>query len=420
MPVPIAAKAGIIAVSVAVAAAIAVYESPEIRRMADDLRRRIAIALHSLGDNLDPTRQPGGPFFNRPEDAEGFMESRGVFGTDQGVAADDETRRRQREELMYWNAQREAMEEEKRRRASTSNRPSHVARGASFDDFLHEDKAALERGSFVYNTGADVQQQQAQQSGGGGGAVRRRGVEGVRGLNASVIANPFGDEWGIEMDEKMNMEDEKRMLSPGHDETMSDIYDATPQDARSPVSRTLSPQLPVAQIAAPVPVSEVLFDFDFHHDASGSAVFAPRLPVEQQSVVTSEVFTARSSSATVDRELEDNEYMTAGQESGDRRDAYASIQAWAQGSGSNPGFYSPLPVSPPAPLSEPEIISQGALTPTDSASLASSGEDVGNYAASSHAGDYDVMSEEGDGIATPNSWSEVGSVISESDGAVHA
>ena len=70
------ASAGIIAVSVAVAAAIAIYESPEIRRAAEDLRRRIAIALHSLGDNLDPGRQD--PLFNRPEDAEGFMQSRGI------------------------------------------------------------------------------------------------------------------------------------------------------------------------------------------------------------------------------------------------------------------------------------------------------------------------------------------------------
>ena len=40
-----AMSAGVIAVSVVAAAAIAVYESPELQRMAQDLRRRIAIAL---------------------------------------------------------------------------------------------------------------------------------------------------------------------------------------------------------------------------------------------------------------------------------------------------------------------------------------------------------------------------------------
>ena len=36
------------------AAAIAVYESPQARQFAEDLRRKIAIALHSLGDEINP------------------------------------------------------------------------------------------------------------------------------------------------------------------------------------------------------------------------------------------------------------------------------------------------------------------------------------------------------------------------------
>src|SRR6266566_2095404 len=97
-----AISAGVIALSVAVAAAIAVYESPELRRLADDLRRRIAIALHSLGDGITPPARE--PRFNRPEDAEGFLQSRGVAAhSDPGIDADEESRRRQREELVYWN-----------------------------------------------------------------------------------------------------------------------------------------------------------------------------------------------------------------------------------------------------------------------------------------------------------------------------
>ncbi|GKT45579.1 uncharacterized protein ColSpa_05760 [Colletotrichum spaethianum] len=118
--------------------------------------------------------------------------------------------------------------------------------------------------------------------------------------------------------------------------------------------------------------------------------------------------------------------MTAGQEN--REEAYASIQAWAQGSTAS-NFYSPLPMSPPVPMSEPELVSEGELTPTDSASLAGSGEDVANDAASSRTGDnsryYDVLSES-EGMMTPASWSEVGSVVSENEnqdatqGRVHA
>ncbi|KAK0722297.1 hypothetical protein B0T26DRAFT_211978 [Lasiosphaeria miniovina] len=380
-------SAGIIVVSVAVAAAIAVYESPEVRRMADDLRRRIAIALHSLGDNVDPNRQD--PMFNRPEDAEGFLQS----GAESGVDADEETRRRQREELMYWNAQREEMKEKVRR-----ERPSPSHRGSTFDDFLTEDKTAPERGTLVFNTGADIR-------GPEDGLVRRRGIEGLqglRGLNASVIANPFSDEHGIDFDDHpgMELDEQELMLAPGREEIMSDIYEATPRDPRSPVSRTVSPQ------SKPV-VPEVLFDFD-----------SDSQPRTQSATVEQDQFTTPPRSVTLDRELADDEFMTAGQD--DRQEAYSSIQAWAQGS--HPGFYSPLPVSPQAPLSEAEYVSHGDLTPTDSVSLAGSGEDIGNYAASSKGGDYDVLSDDEDGIATPNSWSEVGSVVSsnDDDGAVHA
>jgi len=75
-------------------------------------------------------------------------------------------------------------------------------------------------------------------------------------------------------------------------------------------------------------------------------------------------------------------------------------------------------MSPPAPMSEPELVSEGELTPTDSASLVGSGEHVADETDSSRAGDnsryYDVLSES-EGMMTPASWSEVGSVVSENE-----
>ncbi|GAB1319003.1 hypothetical protein MFIFM68171_09213 [Madurella fahalii] len=384
------ASVGIIAASVAVAAAIAIYESPEVRRMAEDLRRRIAIALHSLGDNVDPNRRE--PRFNRPEDAEGFYQS-------QEVDADDETRRRQREELIYWNALRE---QQKQREHQETQQQGSPHRGSSFDDFLKPDGAG-EHGTFVYNTGASTWNPDSTN------VLRRRGnLEGVRGLDASVIANPFSDEHGIELDERPRFVEELQAnLQPrGRDEIMSDIYNATPRMHSPELARshaTLSPQ------SKPV-VPEVLFDFDSHSQSSVHSEYATAADEEQHR--QGGVMTPRSRSTTLERDLAEDEYMTAGQD--DRADAYASIQAWAQGS--NPGFYSPLPVSPPAPLSEPEMISEGQLTPTDSVSVV----DVVNDTVSSRGDEYDVMSETDDGIPTPNSWSEVGSVISESESAVHA
>ena len=111
--------------------------------------------------------------------------------------------------------------------------------------------------------------------------------------------------------------------------------------------------------------------------------------------------------------------MTAGQE--DRHEAYASIQAWAENATASGlqtpepmSFYSPLPVSPAAPLSEPEIISDGEMTPTDSAS--DIGTDLVSAGVREEGSEYDVMSQDSEGLATPNTWSEVGSVVSESDG----
>jgi hypothetical protein len=367
---PVVASAGVIAISVAVAAAIAVYESPELRRMAEDLRRRIAIALHALGDNVNPTQpnpESREPVFNRPEDADGFLESRG--GTDHGVDADDETRRRQREELMYWNALL-AEKKEKEAKEASNQRLVSSRQGSSFDDFLEQDKDA-EKGAYVYNTGADI-------GNGTGNVLRRRGVDS--GPDYSSYSNPFADEHMVE-----SPTDDTPLMAASHlrqDEGLSDIYDATDRGEPTAASATLSPH----------PAPEVLFDFDAPATEAGP-----------------------SSTQVLERELDADEYITAGQS--DSNDAFASIQAWAQHS--NTSFYSPLPMSPPAPVSEPEVISVGAVTPTESASQAGSGEDIGDEAASLKAGEgmryYDIVSDDEDGMATPASWTEVGSVMSESE-----
>ncbi|KAM0283070.1 hypothetical protein ACHAQH_002671 [Verticillium albo-atrum] len=370
------ASAGVIAVSVAVAAAIAIYESPELRRYTDDIRRRIAMALQSLGEGIEPGERP--PMFNRPEDAQGFLESRGGVGGQPGVDADEETRRRQREELMYWNAIHLSKLEFEKKAAEQASPVAQLpapTQGSSFDDFLRQD-ANGERDSFVFKTGTDAAE--------GEGHVRRRN-EGARGLAAvaaaAAFANPFADEHQIDQDELFG--GDANHANPHHDDSMSDIYSATTRDAEE------APRNMSATLSAATPD---LID------------------------VTTDNDTATERSATFDRELEQDEYITAGQDDRSATEAYASIQAWAQGSSSN--FYSPLPMSPSVPMSEPEMVSEGVLTPTDSVSLAGSGEDIANDVASSKGGDndrpYDVLSES-EGILTPASWSEVGSVVSEND-----
>ncbi|KAH6635256.1 hypothetical protein B0J18DRAFT_418327 [Chaetomium sp. MPI-SDFR-AT-0129] len=389
MPVPVAAKVGIVAASVVVAAAIAIYEIPEVRRTADDVRRRIAIALHSLGENIDTDREPR---FNRPEDAEGFYQTH-------DIDADEETRRRQREELMYWNMHRT----NQRRHDRSETQPR--SRGSSFDDFLSPDQSS-DSGTFVYNTGANAWGNH------GSDNLRRRGnkPDGARSLNAAMLSNPFGDEHGIELDECSHP------VSPPHTNAASDIYDATPR-IQSPKMTPIQPaQSPAAQAKG-----DVLFDFEAHGAGSeyGTALEASQYP-RQNEVPRSATPTTTTRSVTLERELAEDEFMTAGQDDRTTADAYASIQAWAQDS-SNTGFYSPLPETPDAPLSDMEMVSEGQLTPTDSGSVAGSGVDVANDAVSATEGrDFDVMSESDAGAHTPGSWSEVGSVISESESAARA
>lgn len=407
------ASVGIIAVSVAAVAAIAIYESPEVRRRVNDLRQRIAVAFQGWDDEFDnDPRHRHNPRFNRPEDAHGFYQSR----ADVGVDADEETKRRQREELMYWNAKRAEMMREaggESASSTTHRRPtSTTTRGSSFDDFLSEDTAAGP-GTFVYNTGADVR-------GSENDALRRRGTgraavpAGVRGLTAAMVLDPFSDEFGIELDERINMIDEEtRLMVPSQDETISDhrsdIYNATPTGLQSPVSRTLSP---VPRVAVPAPPGELLFDFDAQSQSEAAVTASENNNHERSGAPTPT--TARSTTDTLERDLDEDEYMTAGQE--DRSTAYASIQEWAQGSSGNPGFYSPLPVTPTEPMSEAEMVSVGQLTPADTMSLADSGEHIENFdAVSSRAGDFDDVSDSDDGIATPGSWSDVGSVLSEDE-----
>ncbi|KAK3294751.1 uncharacterized protein B0H64DRAFT_401475 [Chaetomium fimeti] len=388
MPVPVAAKVGIVVASVAVTAAIAIYEIPEVRRATEDLRRRIAVALHSLGDNFDPNREPR---FNRPEDADGFYQSH-------EVDADEETRRRQREELMYWNLRHEEQQQDHQ---EVRQRP----RGSTFDDFLQPDRTG-DSGAFVYNTGADAWDAESSN------VLRRRGnVEGVRGLNAAMVSDPFSDEHGIELDDSADI------LPPARAEAMSDIYGATPR-VLSPSVAHVQP-IPVQPLAVPV-ASEVLFDFESHNAPSEYATAVGEDNDDATESPRATTPTATSRSTTIGRELAEDEYMTAGQDDRTAADAYASIQAWAHNS-SNTGFYSPLPETPQAPLSDPEVISHGQLTPTDSVSMVGSGVDVANDAVSVADGrDYDVMSESDGAVHTPGSWSEVGSVISESESAARA
>ncbi|KAG9249299.1 hypothetical protein BJ878DRAFT_531314 [Calycina marina] len=347
----VAVKGAIIVASVVAAAAIAIYESPQARQFAEDVRRRIAIALHSLGDEINP---PQTPRFNRPEDAEGFMQS----STAAGVDADEESKKRQREELMYWNAiHLEKLERQKK------ERPETKARGSSFDDFLKQDVGA-EKGTMVLNTGADSNQENE--------GLRSRGLQGLN--RSAVYANPFADEHHIDWDEQRAID--ASLMSPEVSEkaeAMSEgLYSAHDDQRRATIAENLAAAVPDPPVSYPT----------------------------EEDMESSRNYTNMSE--------RDNS-------------AFASIHAWADNA--NSSFYSPLPTTPRAAsperaaspispsLSDPGESVPGEATPTYSASVLSAEEVWAPRSVATSEGD--IMSV--DGISTPGSWTEVGSVVSDND-----
>lgn len=306
-----------------------------------------------------------------------------------GIEADEESKRRQREELMYWNAVR--MEKMEKDRKLAEDRPRTQSRGSSFDDFLQEDTTA-EKGTYVYNTGAELSRLAEE-------GLRNRGV---RCLNrGSIYANPFADENGIDQDEQRAID--ASLMSPEASEryeVMSDLYSANEDPKPTRETAIIAEQL--------VDTSEP--SHSQHLPPTSEAATFPDPPV---SYPTMEEMHADTNFVNMD---------------GRDNSAYASIHAWADNT--NHSFYSPLPATPRAstPQQEPQYTAfpssplfsdppesvPGDVTPTDSVSLAGSGEEVWQPR-SGATSDADVMSINGDGISTPGSWTEVGSLVSEND-----
>ncbi|KAF5853416.1 hypothetical protein GGP41_001954 [Bipolaris sorokiniana] len=162
----------IIAASVIVAAGIAIYESPQVRQWADQTRRKIAIALHNLGDDIQP---------RRPSE----------------TSDDFEERKRRREELVRRNRNeliRRAREEGiavdldelakiGAETAEVAAQRSRADRTKSFDDMVGNDGTLKDKAN---TTGTDSAK----------GDIRKRGVAGFAAGSAAaaVLANPFDDD----------------------------------------------------------------------------------------------------------------------------------------------------------------------------------------------------------------------------------
>ncbi|KAE9972753.1 hypothetical protein BLS_003911 [Venturia inaequalis] len=184
------AKGLIITASVLVAAGIAVYESEQVREWILQYRQRLAMALHSLGDDISPSSRD-------MEDDEASVEAR----------------RNRRLEVIRMNrldlirrAREEGIAVDLDELTAMGEREEAVANARGFDDFVSQDgtlRSVQPRPEMSQATGAESNTTEG---------LRHRGasVRGLEsGMRASPWANPFDDDAQVLFDRALIGTDEE-------------------------------------------------------------------------------------------------------------------------------------------------------------------------------------------------------------------
>ncbi|MCJ1474478.1 hypothetical protein MMC13_003136 [Lambiella insularis] len=334
MPAPLA-KGIIFSISILLAAGFAVYENPQVRQWVDETRHKIAIALHNLGDEINPPRSP--------------RRSSTDASTREDISPEAvERRRRAREEIL----ERGRVMEERRRARS-----GQTSGGGSFDDLVDEEgklKTAATNNATTTAAETIVDEE----------GLRKRNTavaeEALGAAMGAMIADPFADE--------KHMDFETRDISPA---------DATGQQSRE--STNTIPGSPPTSISV------------------------PQQPEEEQLLINTEVASNHSSELLVDL-TPTTSHSSAHDDLSElspqvpQNLGFYSVNEWAENSTAS--FHSP-------PHSEAgyEEHNQSGQAVSDTGT----GEHVEGMS------DVDMISEAGDGLYTPSSWTEVGSVVSEED-----
>ncbi|KAF2010464.1 hypothetical protein BU24DRAFT_427589 [Aaosphaeria arxii CBS 175.79] len=389
MPAPLA-KGLIIAASVIVAAGIAIYESPQVRQWVDQYRRKIAVALHSLGDEIQPRRGS--------ESSQDYEERK---------KRRDEIVRRNRNELIQKARAEgvavdldelakigvEELELAERRHATARGRTNSQK---SFDDLVGSDgKLKKEGDTAEKSTGLEAKEDSN---------LRRRGVTGFAAGAAAGLAmsNPFDDDAQVLFDHET--EDEAPSPKP--------FTYIESRESSATVEGDATPSVP-----APVDSTPALIDLTSDPEASSIHPENPQ-------------------TASIPQSEADDEAERAAQ----------SFYSFTSASSTHEFAVPNAPTSPAAaPVtaydsdSDPENISTGTLTPRSERSFTTG---ASASAVPPHADDIAILSMQNDsdhdarsevfseggftdagfseagfselgegrqGILTPSSWTDVGS-----------
>ncbi|KAL9595491.1 MAG: hypothetical protein Q9219_006420 [cf. Caloplaca sp. 3 TL-2023] len=358
MSAPIA-KGIIVSVSLLLAAGLAAYEHPQIKQWVDGSRRKIAFALHNLGDDLDPPSRRGHGSFRDASTRE-----------DESPEA-AERRRKARQEIL----ERGRMMEERRR--------SHQAKSTeskSFDDLVDEGGNLKPEVAHASSSTAEPQPQQQ--------GLRNRHHESYDPFAAQLT------------------------------EAYLEAFSTTTAPVRTLTHRSHSSStatLPASTTPPPVPPKEPLPQTPPEVPATASQ---PQLLIDiddlsthpSEALVDLTPSTSAASAAADLSELDQEPFPSDHSQTN-----FWSVHEWAENNTAPAHFYTP-------PRSEAAVGEhddrgdakrsrdvQSNEDSDESRSETGTGERVSRIGSMS---DMDVMSEIG-GISTPGSWSEVGSRISE-------
>lgn len=350
----------IITVSVLVAAGIACYENPQVREWIDNSRRKIAVALHSLGDEVAP----------RP--------SRKRSNDDPSMREDDseeaqEKRRQARAEIL----ERGRILEEKRRRQKSNSEAGTGNPSQSFDTLVDKDGSLLGP-----KEGLQTPQQQEQ------------------AISTATELQPQQD--GLTRRHDLSSQPPADLLTQ-LESTMQSAFELPPRRRSSGASSpTLSESHASGSLINLTPTSTI-------PDRDPSLDFVSPRPYH-------------STSPPADQLSQTEYFSPAASVYRDLRSSTPSPPAPVSDSNSSHNFYYAHPSNPNPfvdPPSRQQLQAPHRAPPSSAPSIAGSDmehirADEGMDTDGDNEGILSEFEEDGDGIRTPGSvWTEVESVISE-------
>ncbi|KAL8904899.1 MAG: hypothetical protein Q9207_002965 [Kuettlingeria erythrocarpa] len=380
MPAPLA-KGIIVSISLLLAAGLAVYEhNPQIKQWVDESRRKIAFALHNLGDDLDPSASQRGNTFRDASTHE-----------DDSVEA-VERRRKARQEIL----ERGRMMEERRRSQHTRSTKSK-----SFDDLVDEGGNLKSDVMQATSTAAETHVEQP--------GLRNR--EAQAAALGTMLANPFTDE--------AYFQDFTAAAVPDGTTTQrsrSSSIATLPASPVRPPKEPLEPLNPsrfedVRQSPPPVPPKEPLSDQPAQCSRSPFEDSQPRLLIDTDDISNhpSEALidltpTTSASSIAADVSEPDHHRHPYNHSQSD----FWSVHEWAENHSSPAQFYMPSKSEVPG-CQHDDGKDESRSNSVDVRSNADTGQRASRVGSIS---DMSIVSEVG-GVSTPESWTEVGSQVSE-------